>query len=311
MVGNRNCDSLPYVWKKIKLETIAVVDFETTGLSPQQGARATEIAVILLTDGQVVDYYQSLMNAGAWIPPNIEMLTGITNQMILAAPPAEKIMREVDEFVGDALFVAHNASFDRRFWDYETSKIGRRRRQEFACTLLLARRMYRDSPNYKLGTLAKFHQLPDVGPTHRAHADALLATHLYKKICLDVKNRYGLSRVDHSLLIEIQNTQAALMDQTVARRSRLPTEAQTQKIARVGAEKLSRGMPSPSESFISSATVRITEVQRPVTTTQSASSFANSASAVSHEKKNETKKTGGAWLWWVIAFVIFFLFLKK
>ena len=51
------------------METVAVIDFETTGISPDAGARATEIAVVLLRDGRVVDRYQSLMNAGAWVPP--------------------------------------------------------------------------------------------------------------------------------------------------------------------------------------------------------------------------------------------------
>ncbi len=48
--------------------TIAVIDFETTGNSPQGGGRATEIAAVLLRDGEIVGQYQSLMNTGAWIP---------------------------------------------------------------------------------------------------------------------------------------------------------------------------------------------------------------------------------------------------
>lgn len=61
------------------MQTVAVIDFETTGISPDAGARATEIAAVLLRDGRVVGRYQSLMNAGARIPPFIEQLTGISN----------------------------------------------------------------------------------------------------------------------------------------------------------------------------------------------------------------------------------------
>ena len=54
------------------MDTVAVIDFETTGISPDAGARATEIAAVLLRDGRVVGRYQSLMNAGAYVPPFIE-----------------------------------------------------------------------------------------------------------------------------------------------------------------------------------------------------------------------------------------------
>jgi DNA polymerase III subunit epsilon len=70
------------------METVAVIDFETTGMSPEQGARATEIAAVLVEDGQIVARFQSLMNTGAWVPPFIEQLTGISNAMLAKAPPA-------------------------------------------------------------------------------------------------------------------------------------------------------------------------------------------------------------------------------
>ena len=77
------------------METIAVIDFETTGISPGQGARATEIAAVLVQGGQIVGRFQSLMNSGAWVPPFIEQLTGISNRMLASAPPAAEVMREI------------------------------------------------------------------------------------------------------------------------------------------------------------------------------------------------------------------------
>src|SRR5205085_2249324 len=73
------------------LDPIAVIDFETTGLSPAQGDRATEIAIVLLEGTQVVGRFQSLMNAGVRVSPFIEAYTGISNQMIRAAPPAAEV----------------------------------------------------------------------------------------------------------------------------------------------------------------------------------------------------------------------------
>jgi len=186
------------------MQTVAVIDFETTGISPDAGARATEIAAVLLRDGRVVGRYQSLMNAGARIPPFIEQLTGISNAMVRAAPPARAVMREVAEFVGAHPLVAHNAAFDRRFWDAELGRIGRRRVQEFACTMLLARRIYPEAPNHKLATLVEFAGLPVAGRHHRALADAEMAASLLAKLERELERRYGLAPVTHEMLREIQ-----------------------------------------------------------------------------------------------------------
>jgi len=78
-----------------------------------------ERGVPILENGKVVDRYQSLMNAGVRIPSYIEALTGISDAMIRSAPPVAEVMREVSDFVGDYPLVAHNASFDSRFWDAE------------------------------------------------------------------------------------------------------------------------------------------------------------------------------------------------
>jgi len=64
------------------LSAIDIIDFETTGISPNMGDRATEVAVVMLEGGQVVDRYQSLMNAGVRVNSFITQLTGITNEMV-------------------------------------------------------------------------------------------------------------------------------------------------------------------------------------------------------------------------------------
>jgi DNA polymerase-3 subunit epsilon len=69
----------------------AVIDFETTGISPGCD-RATEVAIVLLEGGQVVDRFQSLMNARASVHPSSAQLTGITNAMVTSAPDAEQVI---------------------------------------------------------------------------------------------------------------------------------------------------------------------------------------------------------------------------
>lgn len=135
------------------METIAVIDFETTGLSPNMGDRATEVAVILVRNGTVVDRFESLMNPERPIPSFVQNLTGITNEMAARAPRAALVMREAKKFVGSSGLVAHNASFDKKFWEAELARAGTRSDNEFACTKLLARRVYPTAPNYRLSTL--------------------------------------------------------------------------------------------------------------------------------------------------------------
>lgn len=188
------------------MDTVAVIDFETTGLSPDQGDRATEIAVVLVQDGKIIDRYQSLMNAGVWISSFIESYTGITNEMIQNAPSASRVMREVAEFVGSHPLVAHNASFDRKFWDAELTRVRKTRRQEFACSMLIARRIFPNAPDHKLGTLVNYAKLPVAGRYHRAMADAEMTSSLMLRMEDELVRRFKVRGVTHELLQEIQRT---------------------------------------------------------------------------------------------------------
>lgn len=196
-------------------ETVVVLDFETTGLSPEQGARATEIALVLVRNGRAVERYQSLMNAGVPIPPYIEALTGISNAMVRRAPPAAEVMHEVIEFIGDYPLVAHNASFDRKFLDAELARIRKRRCQEFACSMLVARRVYPYAPNHKLGTLVEYTGIPVAGRYHRALADAEMTASLVLKMQQDLMRQFGLSSVPHHLLCTIQCVQRNALEQCI------------------------------------------------------------------------------------------------
>jgi len=199
------------------METVAIIDFETTGLSPAMGDRATEVAVVIVEGGRIADRYQSLMNTGARIPAFIEALTGISNAMIRKAPPAAEVMSALAEFVGDVPLVAHNASFDSRFLDAEWLRVNRQRRQEFACSMLLARRIYSAAPDHKLGTLVSYLGLPSAARHHRALADAEMTAHLWVKMVSDIEQQYGLSAVPHEFLRTLQKTPKAQMSRCIER----------------------------------------------------------------------------------------------
>ncbi|MCU1754307.1 MULTISPECIES: 3'-5' exonuclease [Pseudomonas] len=199
------------------MERIAVIDFETTGLSPSSSCRATEIAVVILEQGRIVERYQSLMNTGVRVPGFIEQLTGISNAMLRTAPPAERVMNEVNEFVGITPLVAHNAAFDQKFWDFEMGRIKRTRLQNFACSLLLARRLMPAAPNHKLGTLTAFADLPHTGQAHRAMADAEMAANLMTYLAEQLRQQYGLKALDHDLLCKLQKVPAAKINEHLKR----------------------------------------------------------------------------------------------
>ena len=180
----------------VAMSTIAVIDFETTGMSPSMGSRATEVAVVLVEDGRIVGRLQSLMNSGAWIPPFIEALTGISNAMLADAPPARAVMHEVMRFTRGVPLVAHNAAFDRGFWAAE-------------------------APNHRLGTLADWHGLPKNGRAHRALADAEVTAHLLLRLQADLRERHAAlledcgGKPDHDALCAVQR----LSRREIARRA--------------------------------------------------------------------------------------------
>ncbi|MDH5183253.1 MAG: 3'-5' exonuclease [Gammaproteobacteria bacterium] len=193
----------------LRADTVIVLDFETTGLSPDGGDRAIEIGAVRVEGGRITDRYQSLMNPGQRISGFIEDYTGITNSMLKAAPPCKVVMAEFSDFIEDYNLVAHNASFDSRFLQAELRRLRRLVQGKFACSMLLARRMYQHAPNHKLGTLVAYHQLPNDGTFHRALADAEMTTHLWLKMLSDLTESYGLTDVPFTLMQKIGKTPKA------------------------------------------------------------------------------------------------------
>lgn len=198
----------------------AVIDFETNGLMPGQGGRALEVAAVLVQDDRIVDTWQSLMNPGVYVPSFITALTGITPAMVRDAPPPEQVMAGIADFVGDATLVAHNASFDRKFWQHELERIGRDAPQDFLCTVLLSRRLYQWAPNHKLGTLVALHGLPDDDRHHRALADASMTAHLFLRMQQDLAALYADQAVAVEFLREYQGTPKARVKSTPQRYGR-------------------------------------------------------------------------------------------
>ncbi|MCE4555675.1 PolC-type DNA polymerase III [Roseateles cellulosilyticus] len=218
------------------METLAIVDFETTGLGPTSGGRATEIAAVLVRGGDVVDAWSSLMNSGAWVPPHIQALTGISNEMLANAPDSAAVMQQLARFTAGCPLVAHNAAFDRGFWQAEMQRAGLAAdpAHQFACTVLLSRRLWPEAGSHSLGAMTRFHGIRFDGPAHRAMADARVTAALWLKIHEEVARRFAMDlgelAVDHALLAELQRTpvrwlRRGLVEQVKRRRTALPAAA--------------------------------------------------------------------------------------
>ena len=178
--------------------TFCVVDLETTGGSPNKCA-ITEIGAARFRGGVCGGTFQTLVNPGAPIPPEITILTGITEAMVLPAPRIDQVLPSFLEFLGDAVVVGHNVRFDLSFLRAALEATGRAPLSNRSVdTHALARRLVRDEvPNCKLGTLAERLRL-DHRPSHRA-LDDVLATADLLHLLLERSGRLGVTALEDLL----------------------------------------------------------------------------------------------------------------
>jgi DNA polymerase-3 subunit epsilon len=149
---------------------LAIVDVETTGAHPAWD-RVTEIAVVEVDQGDVVSEWSTLVNPGTTIPPAIQALTGITNEMVADAPAFEDLAPEIYERLEGRVFVAHNARFDYGFLRHEFERAGLRFHARTLCTVKLSRRLYPDYRRHGLDNLIERHGIR-CHARHRALGDA-------------------------------------------------------------------------------------------------------------------------------------------
>ena len=189
--------------------SVVILDFETTGLSPNYGDRAIEIGAVLIENNEIVDRFQSLMNPEMKISRFIEEYTGITNQMLNSAPSIAEVMHKFTSFMAQYHLVAHNAGFDSRFLDAELQRINLQRRQEFACSMLISRRIYPKFPSHSLEALVRCKNLKTDGVHHRALADAEMTGHLWTSMVNDLKSDYKLRQVPFDLMQQLSKVSKA------------------------------------------------------------------------------------------------------
>ncbi len=184
-----------------------ILDFETTGLSPSL-ERVIEVGAIRVENGIIVGQFESLINPGRPIPYQITQITGITSAMVRTAPKAEEVFPRLLSFLEDAPIIAHNASFDSRFFLSEAKRVGGNPKNSFLCTLMLARRLYPSLSSHSLETLCRHLQIERQN-AHRAPSDVLMTHKLFIQLCDTFKSQSGLESSSFESLFALSQTPKA------------------------------------------------------------------------------------------------------
>ena len=189
--------------KPIRETDFVVVDVETTGMSSTED-RITEIAMMHVRDGTLVDEFSTLVNPLMTIPAFITDLTGIDNIMVQDAPTAREVVPYMAEFLGDSVFVAHNVPFD---WGFVSQTARRERGIELTnpqlCTVRLSRKILPDLPSKSLGPVSKYLDIR-IPERHRASGDAYATALVLIKYLSFLRKRFALQTIGE--LLRFQST---------------------------------------------------------------------------------------------------------
>jgi DNA polymerase-3 subunit epsilon len=171
-------------------QDLVFVDLETTGGNAAYH-RITEVGIVRMESGEVVEEWSSLINPECRIPPYIESFTGITNEMVAGAPRFAEIAALVLEKLQAPpplspaqrapIFVAHNARFDYAFLRTEFRRLDVNFSARVLCTVKLSRRLFPEYPRHNLDAVMERHQLRCT-ERHRALGDARVLGDFWSKL---------------------------------------------------------------------------------------------------------------------------------
>lgn len=180
------------VWDHASDQTYVVLDVETTGGLAQRD-RITEVGAVKVQRGVAVDRFSSLINPERRIPRQIVELTGITDAMVSNAPKFSDVAPALRDFIGDAILVGHNVSFDYGFLREEFWRLGSPFSVPSMCTRVEIRRHFPNLGSYALGELCRHFEIA-LEQHHRALCDAEATVQLLL-IALDRQRRSAPDRL--------------------------------------------------------------------------------------------------------------------
>ena len=180
--------------------TWVVVDVETTG-GPPPHHRITEIAAVIVKDGEIQEVFETLVNPERSIPPFVSRLTNITWQMVKNAPKFEAIVPDLLQKLEGNVFVAHNAQYDWSFLSHEIQRAsGARISGNQLCTVRLARRLLPHLPKRSLDYVANYFGI-EISGRHRAAGDAIATARCLVRLLDEAANRGCTTWEDLDILL--------------------------------------------------------------------------------------------------------------
>jgi len=182
----------------MKFPVLAFVDLETTGTRTTSD-RITEIAIIRVEQGEIVERWSSLVDPEVPIPDPIQQLTGITDSMVSGAPAFGQLIPEIVRLLDSAALVAHNAQFDAGFLRHAFRRRDLPFDYQVLCTLRLSRALYPQHKRHNLDALIQRHRL-QVDDRHRAMAD----TQVLPELVQAWEVEHGRDRVEQLLAEQLK-----------------------------------------------------------------------------------------------------------
>ncbi len=173
--------------------TYCVLDLETTGLSFRT-EKITEIGVMKVKSGEVLEEFSCFVNPEKPIPQKVVEVTNITDDMVKDAETIDVVMPKLLDFLGDSVLVAHNADFDIGFLKYNAKELGYELNNTYLDTLRLAKDLFPDYKKYKLGIIAENLGIK-VEVAHRALDDVDTTVKVFR-VMLDMLRERGVKKLD-------------------------------------------------------------------------------------------------------------------
>ncbi|AGK99448.1 DNA polymerase III, alpha chain [Clostridium pasteurianum BC1] len=167
--------------------TYCVLDLETTGFSPVT-EKITEIGIMKLQDGKVIDKFSCFVNPEKPIPARVIEITNITDDMVRNAETIDQVFPKMLEFIKGSVLVAHNAGFDVGFLKHNARVLGYDFDFTYVDTLSLAHEVFPDFKTYKLGRIAKNLGIK-VEVAHRALDDVDTTVKVFEVMLEKLKER--------------------------------------------------------------------------------------------------------------------------
>lgn len=171
--------------KKLPPNSYTAIDLETTGLDPKK-ERIIEIGAVRVEDGRITAQFSSFVNPERELEARITDLTGITDEMLAAAPKMKERIEEVLHFCGEMPLLGHHVIFDYSFLKRAAVNAGFQLERNGIDTLKLARRFMPENEKKNLTAACAFYGI-EQGNAHRALQDAISAHRLYQAM----RNRYA------------------------------------------------------------------------------------------------------------------------